>query len=169
MSWYVIQTLVQDELRAKEHLLRQEYDVFLPLFGRVAIQRGAKKIILKALFPGYLFVQFDPETTAWRSINGTRGVRQILRSGDTPSPIDGSVIQSIQARLDKFGVMLQDGFEQWKHLIGERVLITGGVFDKQMGTCAWADGERVKILLAILGRSVVVTLPQAQTTVVDKF
>ncbi len=167
MSWYVVQTLVKDELRAKEHLLRQEYDVFLPLFGKVVIQRQQRKINLSALFPGYLFVQFDPTITQWRAINGTRGVQRLLCLGDTPSPIHNSIIQSIQARLDKFGVMMANGFEQWKHLIDQKMQITDGTFKGHSGICVWADGERVKILLAILGRNVVIALPQSQTVVID--
>ena len=167
MSWYVVQTLVKDELRAREHLQRQEFDVFLPMFGKVVVQRSARKVSLSALFPGYLFVQFDPTITAWRAINGTRGVQRLLCTGDTPSAIHESIIQSIQGRLDKFGVMLQNGFEQWKHLIDQKMRIIDGTFKDQIGTCVWADGERVKILLAILGRNVVIALPQSQTIVID--
>ena len=167
MAWYVVQTIVKDELRAKEHLLRQEFDIFLPLFGKLVVHHGQRKIDLRALFPGYLFVRFNLENTQWRKINGTRGVRRLLCLGDVPTSVPDLVVEDLINKVDKFGVILEDAFGEWNSLMNRQLRITTGMFKDLTGKCIWSDGLRVKILLAILGRSVVVGLPQSQVRTVD--
>ena len=39
---------------------------------------------ISAIFPSYLFVQFDAAIMSWHSINGTIGVRHILTNNGRP-------------------------------------------------------------------------------------
>ena len=63
MFWYVVATKLRLETLAKKHLENQGYEVFLPRISQ--IRKHARKIekVLKPLFPGYLFIRFNPKET----------------------------------------------------------------------------------------------------------
>ena len=168
IAWHVVETHPQEEQKANYNLRRQNFETFLPLFGRlVATKKGARKVNLRALFPGYMFVQFDANITPWSCINSTFGAKRILMTGGAPGRISDSVMDSIRSRVDKFGVMLEDRFAEWYGLVNKRLLIQEGAFAGHSGMCVYADADRVKILLAILGRDTVIILPRAQAVVAD--
>src|SRR6056297_1872092 len=63
---------------AERHLSRQGFTTFCP--KRREDQRRGTKFVKQTvpLFPGYLFVQFDPEAADWRRVNSTRGVTRLI-------------------------------------------------------------------------------------------
>jgi transcriptional antiterminator RfaH len=63
--WCAVQTHVRAEDKAAFHLRRQGYDVFLP--KHLKRRKHARRIdwVSAPLFPRYLFVAIDPETTPW--------------------------------------------------------------------------------------------------------
>src|SRR5665213_356294 len=76
--WYVVQTHAGSEYKARLELHDQAFHCFLPeCVERIS---HARKVTSRRgpLFPGYLFVSFDVGMTAWRSINGTRGVVRLI-------------------------------------------------------------------------------------------
>ena len=77
ISWCVAHTQAQKEKTAQMNLLNQGFEVYLPLFKK--IKKHARKIekVSVPLFPRYIFVGFNSETSRWRSINGTRGISHL--------------------------------------------------------------------------------------------
>lgn len=145
------QTGYQEELTAAEHLLRQGFVAFTPTF----VQRHS----LKPLFQGYVFIFFDIANSRWRSVNGTRGVKQLLW-GESPSPLPvgvGERLHSANPLSDPDSVMAS-------MLVGCRVRVDEGLWTGQNGEVSSSVGSRVRVLLNLLGGNVEIDLHARDVT-----
>jgi len=159
MRWYVLHTHPRAELQACWHLRNQGFaDVYLPSYCK--LRRHARKIekVVAPLFPRYLFVGMEIVTTQWRSIRSTIGIVDIIRNGDTPSPVPHGIVESIRAREDEMGLVAVS--EESDFASGASVCVHGGPFNGCVGIfeCV-TDEERVVVLLDLLGRKVRVQVP----------
>lgn len=148
-SWYVAETLPRSEFRSQQHLERQDFACFLPRFLKT--RRHARRVeqILAPVFPGYIFVRFDPDRDQWRSINGTLGVKYLVGSASgRPQPMPDDTMVALFSRCEG-GVMAT----QLPALeIGQRVRLVAGPLVDQIATIEQFDDRgRVRILLDILG------------------
>jgi transcriptional antiterminator RfaH len=161
-SWFVVQTQPNAESKAKRHLLNQGFTVYLPLYRRRVRHARRNEIVLRPLFPSYLFVQLDSEQQRWRSINGTIGVRRILSDGDAPRYVPDKIIDEIVARQDETGaVKLSPPI----FAPGQAVRLLDGPFADVSGLFEEVrDQNRVVLLLSLLGRKVRVMAPRAEVT-----
>ena len=76
--WYVVRSQPHAERRARENLERQGFDVWLPLCRRRRRHARKMEIVLRPLFPRYLFASIDLETTPWRAMLSTFGVAGVM-------------------------------------------------------------------------------------------
>ncbi|MGD9537735.1 MAG: transcription termination/antitermination protein NusG [Alphaproteobacteria bacterium] len=155
--WYVVRSQPQAERRARENLERQGYEAWLPLCRRRRRHARKLEVVLRPLFPRYLFVAADLETTPWRPMLSTFGVATLIQGPDGPLPVPEPVIEGLRARADAAGVLALDPPD---YQPGTRVRITSGPFADLEGIFqARTDAERVAILLSLMGRAVRVTVP----------
>lgn len=156
MSWYVVATKPNRERSAEANLSNQGYDIFFPIAEKIRRHARRVDIVRRPLFPGYLFVQFDPATTAWRAINGTVGVRHLLMNNGRPQSIHGNFIKAIKLRISASGVISEDA-PVYKE--GEKVELMSGPMQGHLATIFSADENgRIKILLAMMGGEVISTI-----------
>lgn len=159
MSWYVVATKPNGERSAEANLSNQGYEIFLPVIEKTRRHARRTDIVRRPLFPGYLFVQFDPSTTAWRAINGTIGVRHLLMNNGRPQSIYGDFIKTIKLRISASGVIAEDP-PVYKE--GETVELISGAMQGHLATILSADENcRIKILLAMMGGEVISTIAAA--------
>ncbi|MCO5090649.1 transcription termination/antitermination protein NusG [Bosea sp. (in: a-proteobacteria)] len=157
--WYVVQTRHLSEMRAAQELANQGFEVFLPRYLRK--RRHARKVSLVAapLFPGYLFVSFDPARQRWRSINGTYGVARVIAGEDGPVPVASGIVGALRTRADAQGYIAlsqRPGF-----VPGEAIRIRSGSFAETLGLFeGFRDQDRVAVLLELLGGKVRVVLDE---------
>lgn len=102
-SWYVVQTISQQELTAETELRAVGFDVFAPKVTTRQARRsmfGQSKHVLvtKPLMPGYLFTGFDVARESWQLVNDLRGIHRILMVDLRPVPIAHAVINYIRMR-----------------------------------------------------------------------
>ena len=156
--WYVAHTQPQGEARALVNLQRQGFTAYLPRFrGRRSHARRVETVA-KPLFPRYLFVAMDVTRERWRAIHSTFGVSHLVCSGDAPTPVPPGVVEAIRAHEDRDGWILLG--TPRPIAVGEQVRVLDGAFADQIGLfAAMSDGQRVDVLLDLLGRQVRVTLP----------
>jgi transcriptional antiterminator RfaH len=155
--WYVVQTHPRSEVRANEHLARQGFDVYLPRYQRR--RRHARKVDVVAapLFPGYLFVAVDIARQRWRCIRSTVGVRHLICHGNDPVPISAVIVEDLRAREGEAGLIRLPMRPPCAP--GEKLRVLDGVFSACLGLYdGMTDGERVAVLLDMLGRKVRVLL-----------
>lgn len=153
--WCVAYTQPLKENVAKQHLLDQGYEVYIPHFKKTC--RHARRVEEKImpLFPRYIFVGMDL-SARWRPVNSTRGVSYLLMSGDSkPAKFPKHVIDYLRAQEVNGIVTLQS----LDFIRGEKVRILEGAFKDQTAIFEANDRTRVQLLLTFMGRNMTVTLP----------
>ena len=151
MRWFAATTLPRQEMVAAENLKAQSFEFLLPRM-RVT-KRHARRVVeaIDPLFPGYIFIRMDPAVTAWRSINGTRGVGHLVMGGDRPLPARTGIVETI---IESIG---PDGMVKFTDPIqpGARVRLLAGPFADVLGEVVSLDVRgRVNLLLNLFGMSV---------------
>ena len=147
--WYLVQVKPNGYRLAERNLLRQGFTCFQPM-ARATERRGAHfRPVSRPLFPGYLFVAFDPARAPWRKINSTAGVARLLSLGNVPQEVPRGLVAELRARLDAGGhVNIADNLE-----VGDRVDIQSGPFAGFLGEVArLAPEARAHLLVDLMGR-----------------
>lgn len=153
MSWFVVSTNVNREQTAEINLMRQGFEVFAPQFEKKRCHARRVDTVLRPLFPGYIFVKFNPETTPWRSINGTIGVRYLLTLGSRPQEIKEAFVSGLRLQLNDNGII---EYTPPALSPGDTVEVMEGAMKGQIAKILSADSYgRVRILLSMMGRGVV--------------
>jgi len=148
MKWYVIQTKSKKEGEAAAYLSLNGLEVFKPLMETFAPRNGRMKKEFRPLFPNYIFAKFELEKN-YPLVRWARGVKKVLGFGGYPVPIPGEIIELIKKRTDENGIV-----KKTHHFVANDLvrIKTGplkdllGIFDRWV-----SDGERVKVLLNLIG------------------
>jgi transcriptional antiterminator RfaH len=150
-AWVVVNTQPHRERIALEHLLRQEFGAYCPLLHKRIRHARRSELVSRPLFPGYLFVQLDPDLPRWSPILSTVGVKTLVRFGERLSFIPNQFIDSIKAREIEGVVVMPDQPFQ----VGQKVKITDGAFDGIVATIVeMHERDRVVVLMDLLSRQV---------------
>jgi transcriptional antiterminator RfaH len=153
ISWYAVYTRRHAEPKALEHLLRQGYLAYLPRYRAKVSHARRRQIVLRPLFPRYLFAAVDRATMPWRPILSTVGVTDIVRTGDEPAPVPGEIVTAIRQREETGAFDRLDPRQALR--LGEPVRVTAGAFEDMVGRLVeLRDQDRVIVLLDLLGRPV---------------
>lgn len=135
-DWYLCQTKVRDEYRAKINLERQGYFTNLPLLDN------------QPLFPGYIFVRVDDKPFA--PINNTRGVLHLVKFGENLAIVPDSLIGSLQetewARSDECAP-------------GTEVVVNSGPFNHIRAIVKAKKHDRIIVLMTILNSEQELSFP----------
>lgn len=150
--WYVAESVPGKEQLAIDNLKQQAFHSLCPRFR--TLRRHARRIdtVLAPLFPGYVFVRFDKVADAWRSINGTRGVKQLICSDrGTPQAMPERTMTELLSRCDDgIVVPLRDDVRA-----GQTVRVVAGPFADRFARIETMDARgRVRVLLDMLGGTV---------------
>ena len=155
--WYVVQTRPHAEAKAAAHLCRQGFDIYLPRY--LKRRRHARRIetVAAPLFPRYMFVAVDIAVQRWRAIHSTIGVSRLVCNGDSPAVVADAIVDGLKRREDVCGFVKLD--RRPRFAPGDKIRVVDGVFTACLGLFdGITDGERVAILLDLLGRKVRVFL-----------
>jgi transcriptional antiterminator RfaH len=154
LRWYVIQCRARQEERALEHLERQGFECYRPLYEKERIWRRHKQLTSTALFPGYLFIRLDRVNDNWLPIRSTRGVIQIVRFNEYPLPLGDAIVEALRQRTENKRIR-----EPYLRS-GDRVDIIDGSFSGLEAIFVTNDGdERVMLLLSILQSEQTLSFP----------
>lgn len=157
-AWFVVYTHPHAEAKALANLRQQGYEGYLPWCRRWRRHARRREIVRRPLFPRYLFVAFDAMTTRWRPILSTVGVAGLIRQGEQPLAVPAGVVEQIR---DGEGSGRFDDLSPVARLAaGALVRIKDGPFGDLIGRLqSLAEGDRVNVLLQLLGREVVARIP----------
>jgi transcription antitermination factor NusG len=95
VHWLGVHTKVASEKRARRELANQGFTVYLPL-----VQTG--RIRTDPLFPRHLFVRYTP---SWGPIRSTKGVSDVLMTGELPSLMPHKFIRKMKSCHDRDGII----------------------------------------------------------------
>lgn len=151
--WYLAQLKPNGLARASVNLERQGFAPFAPYRNRVKRVGPRLKTVREPLFPGYVFVRFDPQTTQWRKINSTFGVsRLVALRANTPTPVPPGLVEALVAAADEDGCLDVAAPE---FAVGDDVRVVSGPFVDLLGKVHGLDGpERVSVLLEMMGQAI---------------
>lgn len=155
-NWHLAQLKPNGLALAVRNLARQGFETFMPLHQTTLRRSGRFVTEPKPLFPGYLFVAFDPSDAPWRKINSTLGVAKLVAFGSgQPKQVPSALIDALRARYDASGRLR--GPEAF--CAGDRVEIKSGPFTDFVATVEnITPDHRVWILLDLMGRETRISL-----------
>ena len=155
--WIVINTHPHRESLALQHLQRQGFETYCPVMHKRRSHARRVEMVLRPLFPNYLFVRADWEHMRWRPILSTCGVRSIVRAGEELSFVHHDFVASLKLReIDGAIVRPASPYQ-----VGQKVEIAGAAFAGLVATIIEMDEkDRIVVLLNLMNRSTRVTLRQ---------
>lgn len=154
--WYIAQLKPNGIGNALRNLERQKFVTFHP--RQTATRRIRDKLVTREepVFPGYVFVTFDPATAPWRRINATLGIARLLT---TPSLQPATVPPAFMAALMER--CTPEGLIKPPEVLapGDLVRIRTGPFAEQVSRIESLDkAGRVGLLLEVMGQAVRVSV-----------
>jgi transcriptional antiterminator RfaH len=156
--WLAVHTHALSEEKARFHLLRQGFEVYLPRYSKRRSHARKVEWVPSPLFPRYLFVAVDEAAPRWHSIQSTVGVASLVKNGGLPAHLPAVIISAIRARENETGLVELDNVLPFKP--GEVVRVASGPLQDQTGIFQCLDDkQRVVLLLDLLGRAVTIRLP----------
>lgn len=138
------------EGKAKEHLVRQGFEVYLPLWFDLKRRQGAWQKAQAPMFPRYMFIRPGYADQSLAPIRSTWGVSQLVRFGMEPAWAGADLIHEIR-QLERSRNRQGQGLTPFKK--GDQVQILGGPFKGISAEVFSCDQQRVILLLQVLGKT----------------
>jgi transcription antitermination factor NusG len=162
--WYALKVKPRFERSVATHLRSRGYDPFLPVYSAKRQWSDRVKSIELALFPGYLFCQFDLSNRL--PILTSPGVNFIVGVGKAPQAIADHEIDAIRSVIGS-GLY----YEPYPYLnVGELVRIEQGALTGLVGRVTEVkNSARLVISVNLLMRSVSAEIDRKWITPVEKF
>ena len=149
-KWFIAQIKPNSYNSAIQNLERQGFETFLPKMK--ITQRQKNKFIVKNVyvFPGYMFVCFDPRIITWTKINSTYGVSKILAFNNKPSEISSDLILELKTRYEINSNVIQ----KEKLQKGDSIKFYAGPFADLIAKVeSVEENKRIWVLLEAMGGS----------------
>ena len=148
-NWLLLQVKPRQEMRALENLERQKGECYCPLIQVEKLSRGKRIHVEEALFPGYFFINFDPQKSnlTYTAIRSSRGVSKIVRFGEEPAKVPESLIIQIKD-CEKFSLSSLNAPDVPQK--GDTVIIVKGPFKGLQAVYSQTDGQQRSIVLISL-------------------
>ena len=149
--WYLLQAKPRQETKAQAELMKQGYQVFLPMIQVEKLSQGKRVLRSEPLFSRYLFIQLNQSTDNWSPIRSTRGVSQWVRLGGGPACLTDEQLSLMKETL-------QDKPSKPLFQKGASLEVTKGPFQsfsvslEKIVTLATGE-ERAMVLLEVLGKT----------------
>jgi len=174
-AWYVVHTYAGYENKVKSnlanrtrsmHMEERIFEVVIPMEDVVEFKGGARRVVQKKVFPGYLLVRMDLDDDSWYVVRNTPGVTGFVGpSGSKPTPLSRKEVEDILGVAREEGPVAEKKvrprveFEE-----GEQVRVVTGPFADFNGTIDEIDVDRskLKVLVNIFGRETPVELEFGQ-------
>lgn len=150
-DWYVAQTRPNGEALALLNLERQSFNTFRPMIWEMKGAGPGGKRLMRPMFPGYVFIEFDKGQTNWLKIRSTRGISRLISNVSSgPSRLPAALIAELQSRCaSNLPLGPKNDFKP-----GELVHVTDGPFATFLATVEKIDEQaRIWLLIDFLGRS----------------
>ena len=167
-DWYVIHSYAGYEKKLKGnlanriHTLNMEEYIFqveVPEEEVMEVKNGARKMVKRNIYPGYVLVRMDLTDESWSVVRNTPGVTGFVGNAHNPSPLSMDEVEKIlaprpQKKADKADIKFVD-FE-----VGESVTVMDGPFATLPASISeiMPEQAKLKVLVSIFGRETPVEL-----------
>ena len=149
LPWYLAQLRPNGLSMALRNLERQSLTHFAPMETRTE-RRAGKFVTREALaFPGYVFVQPNPDAGGVRAINATRGISKLVALGPEPAAVPHDLIEALRLRFSPAPEVAAPDFAPGDHV----QILEGPLADFVAEVEATASEGRVYLLIELMGRA----------------
>jgi transcriptional antiterminator NusG len=171
-DWFVIHSYagyekkVKGNLANRIHTLNMEEYIFqieVPEEEVMEVKNGARKMVKRNIYPGYVLVRMDLTDESWSVVRNTPGVTGFVGNAHNPSPLSMDEVEKILAprpkkAADKADIKFVD-FE-----VGESVTVMDGPFATLPASISeiMPEQAKLKVLVSIFGRETPVELSFSQ-------
>lgn len=163
-KWYVIHTYSGYENKVKANLEKiienkglqdQILDIVVPMEEHIEIRDGKKKVSLRKVFPGYVFIKMIMTEENWFLIRNIRGVTGFVGPSSKPVPLTDEEVRTM-------GV--EEVIPTVDYEVGDNVRVVSGPLENFIGVVEEINIEKrkVRVLISMFGRETPVELELLQ-------
>jgi len=160
--WFCLKSKPRQEAVAVRNLRAVgEIEIFFPRIRRTRRGHEKNKEVIEPLFPGYIFVKFNPEDSQG-TVKSTRGVLHLVSKGGKAVDVDNKVIDELKALGPEGILSMLD--EELK--VGAKIKVIRGIFAGSEGEVLKlaTPQKRIAVLLTLLGAQQSVEMPMDDVT-----
>ena len=117
-NWYVVHTYSGYENKVKaniektienRHLEDEILEVRVPLQDVVEMKNGARRVVQKKLFPGYVLINMVMNDDTWYVVRNTRGVTGFVGPGSKPVPLTEAEMKPLGIQTENVSIDFGEG------------------------------------------------------------
>lgn len=163
-KWYVAHTYSGYENKVKadlektienRHLEGEILEVRVPMQEVVEMKNGAKKTVLKKLFPGYVLVNMVMNDDTWYVVRNTRGVTGFVGPGSKPVPLTEAEMKPLGIQTENVSIDFAEG---------DTIVVVAGAWKDTVGAVQRIDYNKqtATINVELFGRETPVEISFAE-------
>ena len=163
-NWYVVHTYSGYENKVKaniektienRHLEDEILEVRVPLQDVVEMKNGARRVVQKKLFPGYVLINMVMNDDTWYVVRNTRGVTGFVGPGSKPVPLT-------EAEMKPLGIQTENVFIDFGE--GDMIVVVAGAWKDTVGVVQKIDYSKqtATINVELFGRETPVEISFAE-------
>ena len=156
-DWYVCQTKPRQEAKGVARLTEQGYEIYLPMLTQWERKKGVWLRKDQVMFPRYCFVRCGRSRQSIGPIRSTPGVIGLVRFGSEVATLGDTMVEAIRDLAEQSGREL--AAKPIPFAAGMQVAVADGPLKGMSGLVSDVAGERVAVLLTLLGREKRVMIP----------
>ena len=163
-NWYVVHTYSGYENKVKaniektienRHLEDEILEVRVPLQDVVEMKNGARRVVQKKLFPGYVLINMVMNDDTWYVVRNTRGVTGFVGPGSKPVPLT-------EAEMKPLGIQTENVTIDFGE--GDMIVVVAGAWKDTVGVVQKIDYSKqtATINVELFGRETPVEISFAE-------
>ena len=164
-KWYVVHTYsgyenkvkanIEKTIENNKNLAELILEVRVPLEEVVEIKNGAKKVVQRKMFPGYVLLNMVMNDDTWYVVRNTRGVTGFVGPGSKPVPLTDAEMKPLGIKTDNVSVDFAEG---------DSVSVVAGVWKDTIGIVQKLDHgkQTATINVELFGRETPVEISFAE-------
>lgn len=164
-KWYVVHTYsgyenkvqssIQKTIDNNPKLAEQILEVRVPVEEVVEMRNGAKKTVLRKLFPGYVLLNMEMNDDTWYVVRNTRGVTGFVGPGSKPVPLSEAEMKPLGIKTDNVSI---------DFAMGDTIAVVAGVWKDTVGVVQKLDFNKqtATISVELFGRETPVEISFAE-------
>ncbi len=162
--WYVVHTYSGYENKVKaniektienRHLEDEILEVRVPLQDVVEMKNGARRVVQKKLFPGYVLINMVMNDDTWYVVRNTRGVTGFVGPGSKPVPLTEAEMKPLGIQTENVSIDFGEG---------DMIVVVAGAWKDTVGVVQKIDYSKqtATINVELFGRETPVEISFAE-------
>lgn len=162
--WYTVHTYSGYENKVKaniektienRHLEDEILEVRVPLQDVVEMKNGARRVVQKKLFPGYVLINMVMNDDTWYVVRNTRGVTGFVGPGSKPVPLTEAEMKPLGIQTENVSIDFGEG---------DMIVVVAGAWKDTVGVVQKIDYSKqtATINVELFGRETPVEISFAE-------